>query len=201
MKSSFMRPAFALALALGLTACGGKATFPIGVTVNGLLFPNLVLSTNGMDLAIAPGANGATVTGSFAKPISYGDVYEVIAKQQPDHQTCVPVLVTNKDTAGRLATINATFTCTTNAYTIGGPITGLKAAGLVLTNGSNGGTFAATSTSTTFTLPAVTYNTTYGVTVLTQPTGQVCTVGAKGIGTMGDAMVQDIAVTCVDTAP
>jgi hypothetical protein len=39
------------------------------------------------------------------------------------------------------------------------------------------------------------------VTVLTQPTGQVCTVGAKGIGTMGDAMVQDIAVTCVDTAP
>jgi hypothetical protein len=200
MKSSFMQPAFALALALGLVACGGKASFPIGVTVDGLLFPNLVLTTNGMDLAIAPGANGATVTGSFPNSISYGDVYEVTAKRQPDHQTCVPVLATNKDTAGRLATINAKFTCTTNAYTIGGPITGLKAEGLKLTNGSNGGTFTATSTSTTFTLPAVAYNTTYGVTVLTQPTGQFCSVSANGTGTMGDANVENIAITCVDKA-
>jgi hypothetical protein len=205
MKSSFMRPAFALALALGLVACGGKASFPIGVTVNGLENKNLVLTTNGMDLAIAPPQEkGAAVTATFPNSISYGDVYEVTVKNKPDHQTCVPVLTTNKDTAGRLATINATFNCTINTQSIGGAIFGLKSKGLVLINGSD--QLAVTPTDTTgtkteFTLPTkVPYGKTYGVTVLppqpTDPTPQVCSVTKNGTGTVGDADVGDIEVSC-----
>jgi hypothetical protein len=212
MKSSFMRPAFALALALGLSACGGKASFPVGVTVTGLAYSNLVLTTNGMELAINPPVEGtaATVTARFPNSISYGDVYEVTVKKdmQPLHQTCVPVGTTNKDTAGRLATINATFNCTINAKTIGGNVLGLKSTDLVLTNGSDQFTVPRTDPTGTepapFTLPtAVPYSKTYGVTVLHQPTAptvQVCTVkDGTGTGTVVDADIKDIVVTCVDS--
>ena len=45
-------------------------------------------------------------------------------------------------------------------------------------------------------MAAVPYGVTYGVTVQTQPTGLFCSVDSKGTGTMGDAPVTDIAVTC-----
>jgi hypothetical protein len=212
MKFSFMPPAFALALALGLSACGGKASFPVGVTVTGLAYPNLVLTTNGMDRAISPPEKkGDTVTATFPNSISYGDVYEVTVKSdkhQPAHQTCVPVGTTNKDTAGRLATINATFNCTINAKTISGNVLGLKSTDLVLTNGSDQFTVIRTDTTgakpAPFTLPtAVPYSKTYGVTILHQPTDptvQDCTVD-KGTGTVADADITDIVVTCKDVPP
>jgi len=199
MKSSLMRPALMLALALSLASCGGKAGFTVGGTVSGQLYPGLVLTTNGMDLAVdAPVPPVTTANFSFPKQIQYGDVYDVTVKQQPLHQSCGPassVLAT--DTAGRLAQINIPFTCVLNAYAIGGTVSGLTADGLVLANGSTGGTLTLAKGTTTFTFPAVVYGVTYGVTVLTQPAGLVCSVNAKGTGVMGDAAVTDIAVTCV----
>lgn len=43
---------------------------------------------------------------------------------------------------------------------------------------------------------AVPYGQTYGVVVVTQPTGAFCTV-ANPSGTMGDAAVTNINITCV----
>ena len=84
-----------------------------------------------------------------------------------------------------------------NQFLVGGTISGLTADGLVLTNGTTGGTFPAASGTTSFTFAApVVYGTTYGVTVLTQPTGLFCSV-TNGAGTMGDAGVTNIAVNCV----
>jgi hypothetical protein len=201
MKSSLMRPALALTLVLGLSACGGKASFPINVTVTGLQNSGLVLSTNGMELAVSPPATAeAPVTASFPKPIEYGEEFVVLVKTQPPHQFCGtdPNDRSWHNTAGLLAVINAQVSCSLVANRIGGPITGLKADGLVLTNGSTGGTLPVAKDATTYAFPLVQYGTTYGITVLTQPTGQVCTVGANGTGTMGDTGVADIAVTCVD---
>lgn len=201
--SSLFRPAAVLALALALTACGGKASFPIKGTVVNLLYPNLVLSTNGMDLSVPAKAP----TFSFPNTISYGDIYAITVSKQPDHQTCDTTdrttgLNTASDTAGRTAAINIVITCVTNTFTIGGDVSGLTTDGLVLTNGSTGGTVTvvkptapATTTSYIFSTP-VTYGVAYGVTVLTQPTGATCTV-SNPTGVMGDANISNINVSCV----
>ena len=204
MKSSLIRPALALALALGLSACGGggKAEFTVAGTVNGLVYPGLILITNGMEIAVAPPATpGGVVTYAFTNKLENGDEYHVTFKGQPAHQTCGfattyrdPI---NKDTAGRLPKIDVVVNCEIQDHTIGGKVTGLTVDGLVLTNGSNGGVLTLTKAATTYVMPAtVFYGQTYGVTVLTQPAGLTCTV-AKAVGVMGDADITDMDVTCV----
>jgi hypothetical protein len=198
-----MRHVLALALALSLAACGGgKATFTIGGTVTGLQFPGLVLTTNGQDVAVNPvakNADGSIPNASFAFPtqLEYGDQYDVTIKALPAHQDCSVSLQYEKDTAGRLASINIPVACGLSQHLIGGTISGLTVDGLVLTNGSTGGTFTANTGATTFTFAAkVTYGNTYGVSVLTQPAGLVCSI-ANGTGTMADADVSNMAVSCV----
>ena len=86
MKSSLIRPALALALALGLSACGGggKAEFTVAGTVNGLVYPGLILITNGMEIAVAPPATpGGVVTYAFPNKLEYGDEYHVPFKGPP----------------------------------------------------------------------------------------------------------------------
>lgn len=192
MKSSFLRPALALALAIGLSACGGTATYTVSGTVNGLAYPGLVLTNNGVDLPIAVGAT----TYAFPGTLEYGDTYNVAVKTDPAHQTCLADPQRRADTAGRLATINVAVQCTTNAATVGGKITGLTTEGLVLTNGTAGGTVTVAKDAAVFVFSSmVTYGQTYGVTILKQPTGQTCTV-TNGVGEMGDAKVENIQVTC-----
>lgn len=196
MKSILTRGALAAALALSLASCGGgKATFTIGGTVQGLKHGPLVLTTNGMDVTVPPKSTaGDDVSYSFPKQLEYGDEYSVSVKTQPPHQTCGSG--NYFDTAGRLTAINVVFSCTTNAYTIGGTVTGLTAGNLVLVNGSTSGTVTVAAGTTKYGFPAVTWGDTYGVTVLTQPAGLTCTV-ANGTGIMGDAAVENINVTCV----
>ena len=81
--------------------------------------------------------------------------------------------------------------------TVGGKVIGLTTDGLVLTNGTTGGTIAVVKGATVFVLPVnVSFGQSYGVTILKQPTGQTCTV-VNGVGEMGDAKVENIEVTCV----
>lgn len=203
MTSTFLRPAIALAIALSLAGCGGKASFPISGTIVGLSYPGLVLSTNGMTLAVNPPAT----TFVFPNSLSYGDVYNVVPSTQPQHQTCTVaafvdasghMLTGASDTAGRLSAINIGVACVLNNYAIGGSISGLTSDGLVLTNGSSGGTVAPLKDATSFTFGAqVPYSVSYGVTVLAQPANDVCSVTQNGTGIMGDAAVTGIVVSCV----
>lgn len=198
----------ALTLAAGLVACGGgTSSYMIGGTVVGLQYPGLVLSNNlSDDLAIAP--LGLETTGAvknvpyqFSKRLDYGDPYSVTIKTQPAHQLCQTASGT-ADTAGRLSVIEAVISCALVANTIGGTIEGLAADGLILTNGSTGGTLTVTKDTTsgaypttfTFATPVV-YGQTYGVTVLAHPANQTCTV-VNGANTMGDAAVATIQVKC-----
>ena len=229
MKFSLARPAFALAITLTLASCGGggKATFPINVTVSGLQYPGLILSTNGQDLTINPPATaGADVTGVFPNPLEYGQTYEVVPQgatvvnhvatggAQPKHQNCASTLFPPYGTAGQLAKIDIRFVCSILAYPLTGKVVGLTGTGLVLANGSTAATVGVDPNldanknpqDVPLAMNAVPYNTTYGVTVLTQPTGQTCTVtgGANGTGggTMDDAAekhgsVDNLVVTCV----
>jgi hypothetical protein len=203
MTLNFLRPALALAIALSLASCGGKASFTVSGTIAGLSYPGLVLSTNGMNLPVNPPAT----TFSFPNSLSYGDVYNVVASAQPLHQTCTvgsfldangQLLQAGSDTAGRLTSINVGVSCALNSYTIGGSISGLTSDGLVLTNGSSGGTVAPLTGVTSFTFSTgVAYGVSYGVSVLTQPANDVCSVTQNGTGIMGDAAVTNIVVSCV----
>jgi hypothetical protein len=212
MKSSLIRPALALVLAASLAACGGsdKAEFTVAGSVTDLVYDGLVLSNAGVALKVAPPTTaGAAVRFAFPDKLEYGDTYAVTVTGNPAHQTCEPgvppggLYANNADTAGRLVTIDIAIACKINEYTVGGTITGLTGAGLVLANGSTGGTYTAATPATppattpiTYALPLVKFGTTYGVTVTKQPAGQVCTV-VNPTGTMGDAAVTNVNVTCV----
>ncbi|GGE62316.1 hypothetical protein [Massilia psychrophila] len=202
MTCNFTRPALALALALTLAACGGKATFPVSGTIEGLQYGGLVLSTNGMDLPIAANATSFT----FPNTLSYGEVYNVTMKASPAHQTCLVGSFTSRitgvtyngatDTAGRFGAINIGVGCTTNQVALGGKITGLTSAGLQLNNGSVP-FIAPLAADASFTFPTVEFGKSYSITVLAQPLNETCSVSSNGTGVMGDLAPAGIEVTCV----
>lgn len=83
----------------------------------------------------------------------------------------------------------------TPLYSIGGTISGLGGT-LVLQN--SGGNDLSRSANGAFTFTtSLAAGSSYAVTVLTQPSGQTCSV-ANGSGTVGSANVSNIAVTCTD---
>ena len=79
---------------------------------------------------------------------------------------------------------------------MGGTVSGLTVDGLVLINGNT--TTNIVKDSTAFTMNgSVAYGSSYGISVFTQPTGLVCKVApGTGIGTMGEADVTTVQVTC-----
>ncbi|MGC8518712.1 MAG: SMP-30/gluconolactonase/LRE family protein [Steroidobacteraceae bacterium] len=83
----------------------------------------------------------------------------------------------------------------TTSYTIGGSVSGLSAAGLVLTD-NGGDSLSVPSGASTFTFStALSAGAMYAVAVATQPSGELCSVSA-GSGT-ASANVTSVAVSCV----
>ncbi len=80
-----------------------------------------------------------------------------------------------------------------STYTIGGTAGGLVGQVTLLNNGDNPLTITANG-SIVFTTP-VAYNSSYAVTVGTQPTGQICTV-SNGSGSGVVANITNVTVTC-----
>ena len=84
-----------------------------------------------------------------------------------------------------------------SAYSVGGTISGLSASGLVLDN-NHGDSLTVSSGATSFVFTTkLNAGEVYDVTVVTQPTGETCTV-AQGTGTV-NADVRSVNVTCVAT--
>jgi len=180
---------------LALVACGGSSSGPplnLSGTVSGLTTSGLALSALGVNLEISAGATSFT----FGPILTTGVGYEVTAPDQPAGQLCT---VTNGSGTATTANIsNVVVTCSNETFNIGGTISGLTAAGLVLANGSD--TLAVAAGATSFTMPtAVAYGSSYTVTVAAQPTGLTCDV-TNGTGTIGAAPVTNIAVTCSGAA-
>jgi N-acetylneuraminic acid mutarotase len=189
-----------LASCLSLTACSTNSgntppaattpplvTFTVGGTVSGLSGTGLVLQDNGGD-NLALSANGAF---TFQTAVSNSGAYAVTVLTQPSDPAQVCVVTNGRGTATANIT-NVQVTCTSH-YTIGGAVSGLSGTGLTLQN--NGGDNLAVSATGTFTFATpVSPGSTYNVTVLTQPTGQTCTV-ANATGT-ASANVTNVQVTC-----
>ncbi len=150
--------------------------YTIGGKISGLTGPGLVLQDNGGD-NLAVSANAASFT--FATPLASGSAYKITVLTQPVGQNCI--LTDGPGTATANVT-SASIVCT-QLYAVGGTITGLHGAGLVLQdNGGDNLTVSADSTSFAFS-SALAGGSAYSVTVLTQPAGENCTV-ANGSGTV-----------------
>lgn len=176
MKLTLTRASVLLALALGLSGCGGKATFQLSGPVTGLVYSGLVITntTNGDVKAVAP----TDTTFKLDQTLEYGQVYNVQITAQPANQTCA--LSGGADTAGRLSSISIPVVCVVQTFTIGGTVSGLvdtagtTPSGLVVTNGTDK---LAIEVNGAYTMPAkVAFDQLYGVTIVTQPTGKFCTI-------------------------
>lgn len=169
-------------------SCSGK-TYTLAGTITGLTTAGLVLQ-NGTQL-LTVDAHAATF--QFPTAIAAGSSYNVVASTQPEGLTC-----TVSGSVGSKIKANATsirVTCSSSSVTLGGTITGLTAAGLVLQN-NGADNLTITTNATTFRFPtADAVGSAYAVTVFAQPSGQTCSV-ADGSST-ASADVTNIAVTCV----
>ncbi len=164
----------------------------VGGTVTGLA-GTLVLRNNGTDTQTVT-SNGSF---SFPAPVATGGSYAVTVLTQPANpsQTCA----VSNDT-GTVSSTNITdvmVTCTTNAFTVGGSVSGLNGTGLTLRD--NGGDDITIPTgATSFTFPtSVNSGAAFAVTIRTQPASpsQTCTL-VGGTGSVGGANVTSVAVNC-----
>jgi len=160
-------------------------TFTVGGTVSGLTGTGLVLQNNGVN-NLAVGADGAF---AFSTPVGSGTAYVVTVQTQPSGQLCT--VQNGSGTAGTNVS-NVAVACVP-AYPIGGTVTGLSGTGLTLQN--NLGDNLAVSANGAFTFAtAIASGGAYSVSVLTQPTGQTCTLqNASGTAS---AAVSNIVVSC-----
>lgn len=198
MKSKYLSAAAALLCVAGLAACGGKGngSIALGVQVIGLDRAGLVLQNNGGDDLEINTAGNANY--SFKTLMAPDSPFNVTIKATPANVTCK--LANNTGKINYYTYLQTTVTCSADAFTLGGTVTGLNGTGtgLVLANGSQTLSVAANGT-WQFTTP-IGNGSVYGVTVLTQPAGQKCTVGGGdnglGAGTMPVKPVDYVTVTC-----
>lgn len=194
MKNSYLGAAM-LACALGLAACGGGGSgeLLLGGQVFGVTKDGLVLQNNGgADLPIPAG----TSSFYFKDLIPRDSTYNVTVKSIPDNATKCEV----DNPTGRSAfnVTNVYVVCTLKTHALSGSVTGLgDAAGLVLVNGSDRVTVPAGAT--TFSMKAVGEDSPYGITILSQPAGKVCTI-TNNVGTMLKADITNVQVTCTNAS-
>jgi hypothetical protein len=132
---------------------------------------------------------------TFPATIKVGLTYDVSVATQPAGQICNVLHGTGMVTG---AVADVVVTCFDNAgHSLGGTVSGL-AGTVVLRNGTENLSVGANGTFAF--VYRVSEGAAYAVSVLTQPSNQVCSV-ANGAGVMPAADVTNVTVTCVNDAP
>ncbi|WP_116812067.1 DUF4369 domain-containing protein [Steroidobacter cummioxidans] len=161
-------------------------TYRVGGTVAGLI-GSVQLQVNGGDTLTL------NVDGPFQFPtaLAHGSPYSVTLLAQPATQTCT--VGNGSGTVGAGNVTNVSVTCATNAYTVGGTLSGLSGSATLQNNGADSLTLN-TDGSFTFSTPTAA-GAPYNVTVASQPGGQTCVV-SNGTGIMGTSNVTNVSVSC-----
>ncbi|OEZ99808.1 hypothetical protein [Duganella sp. HH101] len=207
MKSSYLRPGLALLCAALLNACGGgnNGNLLLSGTISGLTKPDLVLVNNKTGEKLPVPANSTSF--SFTKLIAVDEQYDVQISTPPTGAKCEAVNGSNVGKANAYTAYPITLKCTTNPWTLGGAVSGLRFPGLVLANGADLVSVqpppATVSAAVNFEFQKVGDGSPYGVTVLSQPKDttpgstltQVCTV-SNGVGTMPAGDFRGVIVIC-----
>ena len=165
-------------------------SYSIGGMVSGLGVGLQVTLDNNSSDPVTLAANGVFTFGTHV--VEQGS-YNVTVGTQPIGQICT---VTNGTGSGVSNDVSdVAIGCSTRTFTIGGSVSGLPNGAQVTlnNNGADPKTVAANG-AFTFTTP-VAYNSSYTVTVGTQPGGQYCAV-LGGSGAQVAADVNTVAVSC-----
>lgn len=182
-------------LLLALAACrenGGSETssYSISGRVTGL-------QVNDSVTLLLNGSSPLTLTSDgtfrFSNVVPANESYVVTVGTQPKSQTCT---VSNGAGAGITADVTTVLVnCSTVSYTVSGTLTGLDS-GQQLTLQNNNADSLTLSANGSFTFKtSIARNGSYAVTVVTQPTGQICTV-TNGVGAGMVANINSVAVIC-----
>jgi hypothetical protein len=169
--------------------------YAVGGTVSGLAGSGLVLMNNGSD-ALTVAVNG---TFAFAATVADQSPYDVRVMAQPTNPSQTCTVANGNGNVAQGAVSNISVTCTTNTYVVGGTLSGLADGETVVLQNSGGDDLTLTANGPFTFLPLVASGATYVATVRTNPSApvsQTCTV-TNGSGTVTDAAVANIAVTCV----
>jgi hypothetical protein len=181
--------------------CTGPASYTVGGSVSGLTGTGLVLANGADSLPVSSNGNF-----TMPMPVVSGNLYSVKVQTQPTGETCAVANGTNTMPAANVN--NVAVTCTAQAYSVGGTISGLNAGGLlvvsdlVLANDDNGETLTVPFLATSFVFQNLVANGSgYSVVVRSQPSllGVIqltCSV-SKGSGVMGTSNVTNVAVSCL----
>ena len=168
--------------------------FTIGGSATGLTGSGLTLRLNGgNDLSIV--GNGPF---AFPATLPAGAGYAISIRTQPANPAQECTIGNGSGTVAANVT-NITVNCATRQFTLGGAVSGLAGSGLVLE--VNGGDDLPIPSNGSFTFETpLTSGTRYRVRVVSQPANptQVCTVAA-GEGTIGNANVNSVRVTCASS--
>lgn len=196
MKSSILRAGVvALACALGLSACGGgKGDLNLTGSVYNVTKDGLVLQNNGGDDTKVVSPYTSFV---FGNRVSTDDQFNVTVKSIPSNaKACT---VTNGSARANYYTIaQISVTCTIKQHNLTVNFNNVTGSGLVIVNGADKKEIAPGTTSVA--MAQVNEDGPYGVTILTQPSSQTCTVSGggngNGAGTMGATEDTTVTVTC-----
>jgi hypothetical protein len=198
MKSSILRAGVvALACALGLSACGGGSgdLYLTGAVYN-VTKDGLVLTNNGEDLAVTT----PYTSFQFNNRISTDDQFNITVKSVPSNVAKVEdcTVANGKARANYYTIAQISVSCKIRQRALTASIVNLTTSGLVIVNGADKQAVAAGTP--TVTMTPVNEDGAYGVTVLTQPAGQTCTVSGggngNGSGVMGATETTTVTVTC-----
>jgi hypothetical protein len=170
------------------------SSFTIGGTVSGLSGSGLALH-NGSDV-LSIRANGAY---TFPTRVLSGGTFAVTVASQPVLSSLTCTVSNGGGTVGAANVTNVNVTCATSTVAVGGRVSGLVGAGLVLHNGTDSLPISANGA---YAFPSrVARGGTYAVTVANQPAApsQTCTV-AGATGTAGTRDVTNVNVSCLVTS-
>ncbi len=182
-----------------LVACGGSGgagsgpTYSVGGSVSGLVGSGLVLT--------AGGGNSVSISqaGSFTFPtsISTGARYDVTVASPPGNpsQTCT---VSNGTGTVAGAVDNITVVCVVSQFSVGGSVSGLVGAGLILRDNSDDDLAVSSNGAFVFTNPVASGGA-YSVSIISQPSNptQNCVLLAgSAAGTVSSGNITDVSVVC-----
>ncbi len=167
--------------------------YTISGTVSGMVTGgSVVLQDNGTYDTLTVLANGPF---DFPRTIGAGSTYAVTVLTQPTGQTCT---VVNGNGFANANVTDVTVTCAATTYTISVAVSGLTGSGLVFQD--NGGDNLSVAANGTFPFATkVATGSPYKVTILTQPSGQTCTLGSNAQGTAASDVT--VNVTCTTATP
>jgi len=125
--------------------------------------------------------------------------HEHLPEQKYPHRNIGRFLIMNTRTIGvglLILSLSLLTACLPFGKTIGGNITGLTGAGLVLQNNAADDLAVAAGSGQFVFAKSISKGANYAVTVLTQPQNQTCTV-SNGSGTVAETNVGNVAINCV----